>query len=81
MTETDPLSEMLYFLEYRTMDKAQKPNNPECHTPSSKPFRIEFHCFPISLCLYFIFIYIHICIYISFKLARTFIKLSGHSVC
>jgi hypothetical protein len=31
---------LLWFLEYRTMDKVQKPSNPECYTPSSEPFRI-----------------------------------------
>jgi hypothetical protein len=33
--ETDPVSETLcssVFLEYRTMDKVQKPNSPEGHT-------------------------------------------------
>jgi hypothetical protein len=39
-TETDPLSEMLCFLKYQTMDKAQEPSNPECYTPPSKPYRI-----------------------------------------
>jgi hypothetical protein len=39
-TETDPVSETLFYLERRTMDKVQKPNNPECYTPSSEPFRI-----------------------------------------
>jgi hypothetical protein len=29
-------------LEYQTMDKVQKPSNPECYTPSSEPFRISF---------------------------------------
>jgi hypothetical protein len=38
--ETDPVSETLCSLEYRTVDKVQKPSNPECHTPSSEPFRI-----------------------------------------
>jgi hypothetical protein len=27
-------------LEYRTMEKVQKPSNSECYTPSSEPFRI-----------------------------------------
>jgi hypothetical protein len=27
-------------LEYRTMDKVQKPSNPMCYTPSSEPFKI-----------------------------------------
>jgi hypothetical protein len=26
-------------LEYRTMEKVQKPSNSECYTPSSEPFR------------------------------------------
>lgn len=30
----------LYFLEYRPMEKVQKPSNPECYTQSSEPFRI-----------------------------------------
>jgi hypothetical protein len=29
-TETDPVSEALCFVEYRTMDKVQKPSNSEC---------------------------------------------------
>jgi hypothetical protein len=33
-TETDPVSETLYSLEYRTMDKVQKPSNPECSSCS-----------------------------------------------
>jgi hypothetical protein len=28
------------LLEFQTMDKVQKTSNPECHTPSSEPFRI-----------------------------------------
>jgi hypothetical protein len=28
------------FLEYRTLDKVQKPNSPECHIPSSEPFKV-----------------------------------------
>jgi hypothetical protein len=39
---TDPVSKTLcssVFLEYRTMDKVQKPNSPECHIPSSEPFK------------------------------------------
>jgi hypothetical protein len=27
-------------LEYRTMDKIQKPSNSECYTPLTEPFRI-----------------------------------------
>jgi hypothetical protein len=41
--ETDPVSETLcssVFLEYRTIDKVQKPNSPECHIPSSEPFKV-----------------------------------------
>jgi hypothetical protein len=42
-TETDPVSETLcssVFLEYRTMDKVQKPNSPECYIPSWEPFKV-----------------------------------------
>jgi hypothetical protein len=38
-----PVSETLcssVFLEYRTMDKVQKPNSPECHIPWSEPFKV-----------------------------------------
>jgi hypothetical protein len=27
------------FLEYQTMDRAQKPSNSECYAPSSEPTR------------------------------------------
>jgi hypothetical protein len=40
MTETDPISEMMCSLEYRTTDKVQKPINSERYTPSSEPFRL-----------------------------------------
>jgi hypothetical protein len=42
-TETDPVSETLWFLfvEIRTMDKVQKLNSNECYTPSSEPFRMN----------------------------------------
>jgi hypothetical protein len=33
-------SRVLYFLEYRTMEKIQKPSNSEFYTPSYEPFRI-----------------------------------------
>jgi hypothetical protein len=43
-TETDPVSETLwYFLSstYKTMDKAQnKPNSSAQHTPSSESFQV-----------------------------------------
>jgi hypothetical protein len=32
------------FLEYWTMDKVQKPSNPECYTPLSESFRINAIC-------------------------------------
>jgi hypothetical protein len=35
-----PVSETLCSLEYLTIDKVQKPSNPNCHTPSSETFRI-----------------------------------------
>jgi hypothetical protein len=40
-TETDPVSETLFssYLEFRTMDKVQKPTHSECYTPSSEPVR------------------------------------------
>jgi hypothetical protein len=31
---------VLLFLEYRTMDKVQKPSSPERHVPSSEPFKV-----------------------------------------
>jgi hypothetical protein len=31
------------ILEYRTMEKFQKPSNSECYTPSSEPYRIYFY--------------------------------------
>jgi hypothetical protein len=40
MTGRDSASETLCSLEYRTMNKVQKPSNPECYTPSSETFRI-----------------------------------------
>jgi hypothetical protein len=33
-TETDPVPETLCSLEYRTVDKVQKPSNPECYRQS-----------------------------------------------
>jgi hypothetical protein len=39
--ETDPVSETSSSLEYRRMDKVQKPSNPECYPPSSEPSRID----------------------------------------
>jgi hypothetical protein len=38
--EADPVSEMLYSLEYQMVDKVQKLGNPERYTPLSEPFRI-----------------------------------------
>jgi hypothetical protein len=32
----------LYFLEYQTMDKVQKPSNSKCYTPLSEP--LEYIC-------------------------------------
>jgi hypothetical protein len=56
-TETDPVSETLcssVFLEYRTMDKVQKPNSPECHIPLSELFKVYFrisvYCSLITQC-------------------------------
>jgi hypothetical protein len=40
-TETDPVSETLCSLEYRTMDKPLELSNPDYYTPSSKHFRME----------------------------------------
>jgi hypothetical protein len=37
--ETDEVSETFCFLEYRTMDKVQKPSNPKCHTALSELFK------------------------------------------
>jgi hypothetical protein len=31
---------ILQFLEYRTLDEVQKPNNSECYAPSLEQFRI-----------------------------------------
>jgi hypothetical protein len=41
-TERDPVSETSCFLVSRIQEdgKVQKPNNSECYTPSSEPFRI-----------------------------------------
>jgi hypothetical protein len=41
-TETDPVSETLCFpvIEFRMMDKVQKPSINECYTPSSEPYRV-----------------------------------------
>jgi hypothetical protein len=42
-SETVRISEMLCFylsLEYRTMEKAQKPISSNCHASSSAPFKI-----------------------------------------
>jgi hypothetical protein len=40
-TETDPVSETLYFsyLEFRTMDRVYKPHYSECYTSLSELFR------------------------------------------
>jgi hypothetical protein len=32
---------VMCFLEYQTMDKVQKLNNPDCNTPKAKPFIIN----------------------------------------
>jgi hypothetical protein len=40
MMKTDQVSRTLSSLEYWTMGKAQKPNNPEYYPASSEPFRI-----------------------------------------
>jgi hypothetical protein len=47
---TDPISETLYSLEYRTMDNVQKPIHRESYTPSSESFRIHHGTYPV---LYF----------------------------
>jgi hypothetical protein len=39
-TDTYPVFETLWSLEYRPMDKVRKPSNPECYISSSEPFRI-----------------------------------------
>jgi hypothetical protein len=41
--ETEPASETLLpsYLEFRTMDKVQKPSDSECCTPSSEHFRFQ----------------------------------------
>jgi hypothetical protein len=39
---TDPVSETLCSLEYRTMDRVQELSNPECYIPSSEPIRIDY---------------------------------------
>jgi hypothetical protein len=42
-TEADPVSETscyLLILDFRTMDKVQKPVSSQCYIPSSEPFRI-----------------------------------------
>jgi hypothetical protein len=41
VSQPGALSENLRFLEYQTMNKAQKLSNPEYYAPSSEPFRIE----------------------------------------
>jgi hypothetical protein len=46
--ETDPVSETLCYLDYQTMDKIQKPSNPECYTSSSESSRTLFLC-PVFL--------------------------------
>jgi hypothetical protein len=38
-----PKRVILCLVEYQTMDKVQKPSNPECYIPSSEPFRIWWH--------------------------------------
>jgi hypothetical protein len=42
--ETGPIPEKFFssYLEFRTMDKVQKPNDYEYYTPSSEPFRFYF---------------------------------------
>jgi hypothetical protein len=46
-TETDPVSKTLFssYLECWTMDKAQKPSNSECYTPSSESFSFCQECY------------------------------------
>jgi hypothetical protein len=39
--ERASLNRCSVFLEYRTMGKVQKPNSPECHIPSSEPFKVN----------------------------------------
>jgi hypothetical protein len=41
--QRDPVSETLCSLKYRTIDKVQKPSNPECYIPSLEPLKI-YHC-------------------------------------
>jgi hypothetical protein len=41
-TETDVVYETLCSVEYRTMDKARKPSNPERYAPSSEAFSIYY---------------------------------------
>jgi hypothetical protein len=36
-----PVSKPLCCLEYQIMDEVQKLSNPECHTSSPEPFKIE----------------------------------------
>jgi hypothetical protein len=36
MRDTDPVSHISWYLEYRTVEKVQKSNNPECYNPSSE---------------------------------------------
>jgi hypothetical protein len=40
---TDPVSETMGSLQHWMMDKAQRPGNPECYTPSSETFRITWN--------------------------------------
>jgi hypothetical protein len=49
------------YLEKRTMDKFHKPNDSECYSPSSEPFRLflvnavysHMSCFPILILIIF----------------------------
>jgi hypothetical protein len=38
-----PKHHVFYLLEYRMMEKVQKPSNSVCYTTSSEPFRIYFY--------------------------------------
>jgi hypothetical protein len=44
-TETDPVSETscFYSLDYRTIEKVQKPSNFVCYTPSPEPLEILYN--------------------------------------
>jgi hypothetical protein len=48
-TETDPVYETCSLLFFRIPDDAKKNGNPECHTPSSEPFKINPHLIFLDL--------------------------------